>query len=142
MTEIPDPVTALRDYLLQAPDVQVLTGGRVFGGELPRDEVEEMPRKCILIEPSGSLGAFGRGYQEYGDQRFDVVCYAETPFEAHKLWRVVHPLLKQLTRAVRADCLLHWAAPAGGPMPLRDPDTDWPATWSAWQVLLSELQAA
>lgn len=138
---VPDPIGALVAFLKADADVAGEVGTRVFGGELPRGETASMPRKAIVLTPSGG-GFIGSGYQEYGDIRVDLHCYGETPKEANDVWRAVHPALKQLRRALQGPCLLHWARPAGGPLTLRDPDADWPFTLATYQILVAEVAAA
>ena len=134
-----DVVAALVAFLAADADIATASGGRIFGAEVPEAEVSEMPRECVVIRPSGGVGTYGRAWQEYGDARYDVHCYGPTPEDAGDLWRAVHPALKNLTREVHAEVLLHWAREAGGPMSLRDRDLGWPYTFGAWQVLASEI---
>lgn len=141
MTRAPDMIDALRRYLLADPDVSELVGTRVFGGELPSGQASSMPRHAVVIRYSGG-GSLGGGHQEYSDKRVDVRCYGSTIYEADRLWRSVGPALQALQREVHADCLLHWARRGGGPIDLRDPDTDWPFIFSSWQVLSSDRVAA
>jgi hypothetical protein len=141
VSEIPDYVEALRLFLLDDDDVAELVDTRGFGGELPVQEAEEMPRTAIVIREAGG-GVLGTGFQAYGDQRVDVLAYGATPLEASDLYRVIQPALKQLARVVFAECLLHWARRAGGPVPMRDPNTDWPFMYSSWQLLVAETPVA
>lgn len=141
MAEIPDPVEALLEVLKADETILSLVGARVFGGELPAEEVDRMPRRCIVLAPAGSLGAFGRGFQRYGDQRFDVFCYGSAPREAHRVWIAVYQAFKHLRPTVKASCRIYWANAAGGPIPLRDPETEWPFTAGSFQVLVGELAA-
>ena len=101
-----------------------------------------MPRKCIVIEPGGGSQSFGGGYQEYGDSRFDVKCYGETPYQAGLVGKAVSRAFKQLRREVHTRLLLHWARRAGGPLSLRDRDTNWPYQFSSFQIMSSEEEIA
>lgn len=139
---IPDSLGAIVNFLKADAGVASLVGTRVFGGELPRAETDSMPRAAIVVRPAGGLGTFGQAFQEYGDRRVDVRCYGTTPSAADAVYRHVHPALKQLSRVKQGSVLLHWARPAGGPLTLRDQDTDWPFTFCAWQVLAAEVTAA
>lgn len=139
MTQIPDRITALVAILKADAAVAAEVGARVFGGELPEAETASMPRKAIVITHAGGVAAFGGGYQEYGDSRVDTRCYGTTPHEADEVWRAAHGALKQLRRTLQGDMLVHWARQAGGPIPLRDPDADWPSIFASWQVLASEV---
>lgn len=142
MSEAPDAIAGLRAFLLADPDVAALVSGRVFGGELAGAEAASMPRKAIVVARAGGPGAIGKGYQRYGDIGVELRCYGETPHSADQLWRRAYPALKQLARVIEDGCLIHWAKLGGGPMALRDPDTDWPFTLASFQVLVAEVAAA
>lgn len=137
MSEFPE--VALKEFLKTDATVNTLTGGRVYADELPPKESDDMPRRCIVIKASGGARSFGGGYQEYGDGRYDVRSYGETPYEAGRVQAAVYRALKHLRREVHEGVLLHWAKHAGGPIPLRDPDTKWPSRFESFQVLASEL---
>lgn len=137
MPAVADPIGALVAVLKADADVAALVGTRVFGSDLPGDESDSMPRAAVVIKPAGG-GLLDPGYQRWNDSRVDLICYAETPKLGADLYRTAHPVLKQLSRSEWAGCLLHWARPAGGPITMRDIDTDWPFTFSSWQVLASE----
>lgn len=126
-------------FLKSDEAVNALTGGRVYGDELPPKDTSSMPRKCIVIKPSGGAGTYGRGYQDYGDGRFDVRSYGETPYQAGLVQLAARRALKHLRRSVHAGVLLHWAKPSGGALPLRDPDTKWPFRFESFQVLAAEV---
>jgi hypothetical protein len=139
MTVLPDVIGAIVTFLKDDADVNAITSGRIYGGELPPSVVPNMPAKVIVVKDAGGVEAFGTAYQEWGDKRYDVICYGTTPKTAKDVYRNVYPAMKQLRREVHLQTLLHWAKQAGGPMPLRDPDTDWPSTFSSWQVLSAEV---
>jgi hypothetical protein len=139
VSEVPDQLAALRAFLKADADLTAITQGRIFAGELPASVTPAMPTTAVVISRAGGLGAIGRAYQQYGDFRVDVRCYGATPKAADDVWRRLQPALKQLRRQVVTGCLLHWARQGGGPMPMRDPDTDWPSIFSAWQVLAAEI---
>lgn len=135
---IADPIAALIALLKDDADVTTEVGTRVFGGELPPEETESMPRSAIVVKPAGG-GFLGSAYQQWGDTRADVVFYGSTPKDAWDVYRAAHPVLKQLGRSHWAGCLLHWAKLSGGPVSMRDADTDWPVVFTSWQVLASEV---
>ncbi len=142
MSRSPSPIAALVEHLKADTTVADDVGTRVFGSEIPEDERSSMPEATVVVKRAGGLDVIGQGFQEYGDIRVDVLCYAATPFLADELALAVQPALKQLRRTVYEDCVLHWARASGGALPLRDPDTDWPIVVSSWQVLVGELSAA
>jgi hypothetical protein len=134
------PEVALIEFLKADSAVNTLTAGRIFGDELPANQIASMPRKCIVIEASGGAQSFGNAYQEYGDGRYDVRSYGETPYEAALVQRAIYRALKHLDRGVHAGLLLHWAKRSGGPLSLRDPDTSWPYRFESYQVLVGEVE--
>jgi hypothetical protein len=142
MSAIADPIAAVRALLAADADVAALLAARVFGGELPGAEAKLMPRAAIVVRPAGGTQSIGGEWQDFGDTRIDVRCYGATPREAYALWRTVHPVLKHLKRQVVDETMLHWARPAGGPIAMRDPDTEWPSVNCSWQVLASERPVA
>lgn len=143
-----DPLLALIAFLKADSTIDDLTNGRVFGVELPEKDtatsfaIENMPIGAIVLRPSGGAQLIGNAYQRFGDGRVDVVCYGAKPRSARTLYLAAHGALKHLKRSTWAECVLHWARPAGGPLSLRDPDTEWPFTLSVWQVLANELAVA
>lgn len=134
-----DFLEGLREILIDDTDVAALVSTRVFGIELPRSEANSQPRKAIVLSLAGGLGS--SSYIEHGQNTVDVLCYGETPFEAERVRRTVHPVLKQITRVIRAGVLIHSAIAVGGPITLRDRDTDWPISLETWQVSAAEVSA-
>lgn len=138
-----DPIGALVAYLKADGDTAALVGARVFAAELPDDDpainLKAGPVKAVVVRYAGGPQQIGQGYARYGDFRADVLCYGETPHEAAKAHVAAHVALKQLRRTGQAGTVLHWCRPAGGPLSLRDPDTEWPYVMSAWQVLAGEV---
>jgi hypothetical protein len=63
-----DPIGALVAHLTADPQVSALVADRVFGGELPAEETQAMPRKAIVVRSSGGAQQLGQGYQQHGDQ--------------------------------------------------------------------------
>lgn len=145
MAAVTDALPALIGIVGADSAVQALVGGappndRIFGLELPKSEASSMPRKALVIKMSGGPGR--EDYIEIGTVRYDFLHYGKTPFEARKLWRTVHPVMKQISRQLNSSVLIHSAIGSGGPISLRDGDTDWPFILSSWLVVASELTAA
>ena len=138
---MPNLIAALISFLSADTALDFYVAGRIFGEELPESAVAAMPRDCIVVKTSGGAGAFGAGWQEFGDRRVDLRCYGPTPLQANLVSDLAYVALKQMHRSLQGDCLLHWARIAGGPQALRDPDTDWPFALSSWQVLAAEIAA-
>lgn len=141
---IQNPTKAVIDVLKADAAITALVGTRVFGMELPRSEASAMPRKAIVIQPSGGglLPVGSQSFIEHSDRRFDAFCYGETEFEADTVSLEVYGVLKQLKRTVINTVLIHWINPAGGALPLRDPGTDWPVQFQPYQVFFAERAAA
>lgn len=112
---------------------------RVYGVELPKAEIAKklMPRKCIVVRQSGLGGQTG-GYARFQKTLVDIICWGETPYEAELLRLEVHRFLKDFRRRMAKGFLLHSFDLVQGPLPLKDPDTDWPYVLCSWRVLASE----
>lgn len=137
----PNPLVALKAFLAADAGVAAQVTGRVYGAELPQSVTPQMPRKCILLRNAGGY-VLNKGWMELGDPRIDAFCYGLTPFDASEVYMAVHTALKQMTRNVQGNTMLHWARPSGGPISTRQDDTEWPLVLSSWQVLVSERQVA
>jgi hypothetical protein len=83
-----------------------------------------MPRKCVVIVAAGGLQVTHS--DSLVNPRFDIWSYGETPYEAGVLDGMVYDVLQAIERRSIAGVLLHSAGLSGGPLGLRDPDTDWP----------------
>lgn len=140
---IPDPVAALRSFLLADADVAALAGTRIFGSELPRSEVQAMPRKAALIRKAGAGASVGNASRvRFSAPRMDIFCYGETPYEAARLDLAVYEALKQMEPNVQGTCRLHDAVLAGGPIDLREEDTSWALVFRSYQVATAEQAVA
>lgn len=123
--------------------VAALVGARVFGGELPRVEVDSMPRKCVVVKYSGNPGGPGSAdYTRLFEFRVDVLCYGEIPYEADRVRRAVYVVFKELSRVQQSSTLYSRALHSGGPIQARDQDTDWPFIFDSFDVLASEEAVA
>lgn len=137
---IPDPLAAVINYLQADHDVEALVSDRVFGVELPAEENESMPRKCVVLTPSGGMPRVGgSSFLSVTGLRVDVKSYAETPYEAAEVHWAVHHALKNLDRQVQLSSLLHNAIQESGPFTMRDSDTEWPMVLSVWNIMAAEV---
>lgn len=134
---IADYVGGLAEFLSADADVAALTPS-VVAPEIRNTDVPSMPKKIVVLRPSGGIHVIGRGYVGVKDHRVDVFCYGETPYEADRLHRAVYGALINLRRNVKNGTLLYWAQPESVGWSLRDPDTEWPFVQSTWQVLAGE----
>ena len=138
---------ALVAYLRQDSGVSELVEARVFGppGRSPRDPLrEEMsrwgisPRKTVVLMASGGAGE-GRGARSrmrWVENRFDVKCYGESPYQADLLHRPIYRAMRDLQGFTleSEETQLVSAEVAGGPLPGYDGDTDWPYTLGVYTV--------
>ncbi|MDR6708170.1 hypothetical protein J2X73_002541 [Novosphingobium sp. 1748] len=129
-----DPVAALVAALKADAGIAEQLGESVFGGELPMGEAASMPRKALVLKPSGGPSLTNGSNAAHDTQRIDVFAYGATPAEAAALMADVSLCLLWLQRAVWAQTLIHWVNSAGGYMSGREPDTDWPRVFKSFQV--------
>ena len=144
MTQITDMRVAVIAILKADTDTATEVGTRVFGDELPRSEADNMPRKAIVVAPSGGAPpSWSAATVQLEVQRLDIVCYGATLFEAEEVRRATFGALRAVERVVSAGVLVYWARPAGGAVTERDgPDADWPFHWNSWQVCSAEQAVA
>jgi hypothetical protein len=133
--------TALRLFLLDDAGVAALVEDRVFVIELPASQAASMPRKCIVIRPSGGASFQPGGYTDHAWQTLDLFSYGETPFEADLVRDAVNDAFRAMRRNKTATTLIHWVSPAGGWASNRDPDADWPMGFQSFQAFYA-LDAA
>lgn len=111
---------------------------RVFGVELPPDEHEHMPRRCVVVRGSGGGLLPTAHWMPTGDQRVDVRGYGATPYEAaeteQQVATVLHGWRTGSVDVAGQPVRVLWFRHSGGPNQLRDADTDWPYVLSSWQV--------
>lgn len=141
----PDLIGALVALLKADAGVAALAGTRVFGLELPRDQVDAMPRKGVIVRPSGGVSPLG-GYVEATAERVDAISWGGTPYEADRVSMAVLVALRRARRQVvdvaGTGVLIHSAEEAGGRLSIRDEETGWPAMTQAFQVLYALKAAA
>jgi hypothetical protein len=134
---IPNPLLALRLYLLYDPAVSALALERVYAGELPKAEADNMPRYAVVATLAGGSGPASDA--PIMQVTVDIACYGATVMQATGLYLAVRAALRTLRRATDdGEALLHSAVEIAGPMELRDPETKWPLTWSSWRILAGE----
>ena len=129
-----DIIGALVTFLKTSSDVTALVGDRVFGIELPGAEAASMPRKTVVLSPSGGVSLAAGSYMNHDTQRIDAFSYGETLFEADRLRRAVYDAFRVRRRGVTGTTLIHWIESAGGWVSQRDADEDWPRSWQSFQV--------
>lgn len=115
--------------------IAVMIGTRAFGGELPEDEAQYMPRQALVIRASGGVQINAESTVEHDTQRVDIFSFGPTPREAGRVARHVALAMRRLTRGVYGGVLIHWANPAGGSFAGREPVTEWPRHFQSFQVM-------
>ena len=142
MTAISDAKGALIAHLKTDSALSALVGTRIYGDELPRADTDNMPRKAVVLTPSGGgMPPYAQATMQLEVQRYDVFCYGETLFQANAVRRAIHGALRAMQTVTISSVLLHWARPDGGTITGRDPVTDWPVVWNSWQVMSDERAA-
>lgn len=132
---VADPVAALVAILRAAPTAAIGgAGNRVFGGELPAEEAELMPRRTIVIRASGGVSLTAGSYAEADTTRVDLFAYDATPAKAAELCAWAALQLRRIERQVAAETLVHWVQPAGGYSSGREPVVEWPRAFQSFQV--------
>ncbi len=120
---IVDVLPALITYLGSISDMADLVSARIYGGEIPDSEIENMPRKLTVLRYAGGPESFRSDPVQR--QRIDVFSYGETYFEAGRVDRTVADAWHDLTRVDVSNVLIH-SVGYGGAQQLKEPDTGWP----------------
>lgn len=107
---------------------------RIFGGTLPPEEADDMPRAAIVLRP---MGGPGTEWLRTVDQRIDIACYGATPAAAYSLALLVYDALAWLTKRSIGSGKVYRVVPELSPLSLIDPDTDWPYAVASYLVTSS-----
>lgn len=109
---------------------------RVFVNSMPQEFIADgdtfHPPKTIVLRHAGGPGKADLLPTE--DLRVNVLTYGESDFEADRVRRAVYKLFKFTDRECISSVLIHNLNPAGGPVPLTDPDIVWPAMSQAFTL--------
>lgn len=132
-----DVIGAIVALLAADAGVAALVENRVFGGELPDDETQHMPRRALVVQPSGGVALTAGSYAEVSSPRIDITAYGATHLEADQLRGAAEIVLIRVRRQVSARVLIHWVESAGGPFGARDPNFAWPQATQPFQVFHS-----
>lgn len=144
MTSPADPVVATILALKYLPRVVSVVQERVYGGEVPDEETTRMPRTLIVVKPAGTpaLAPGSNDYIAASVRRIDVMCYAKTFNAAGDLANRVAADLKPWRRQTIGDHLVFWFKHSSGPIPMRDPDGDWPVVVVTMLIMLADERVA
>lgn len=118
-----DAVAAMITHYLATSAITDVVSTRIFGGRLPGTEIENMPRKCVVVRAAGGLESFRT--HRLQKPRIITVCYGEDPQEAASVDAVIAEEMLSIRRLDVNNTFIHSAGLAGGPIPSMDPDTGW-----------------
>lgn len=148
MPAFADELAAVVAYLRAHAGVAALAGTRVYATELPADQAAQMPRTAVLVNDAGlgsgggAMGMMNRSNLPFGQSTKDLRCYGATAFESRRLWNVVAGALKDLGQSAggyrvaiptQGTVRLISATPAA-PAQMREPEVDWPVTFSTFNL--------
>ncbi|MCZ6707014.1 MAG: DUF3168 domain-containing protein [Chloroflexi bacterium] len=115
-----DPLAALLDHLRADPDLTALIDDRLYGLDRPRDAAGAALTATLR-------GGVARPGLPLADLRVEIRCWGGTgpdgPQRAIAVWRACRAAVNISHRAVGQTHLL-WCLEDGGPLLLRDPDSD------------------
>lgn len=132
----PDPRLAVAAYLLER--VGDLVEDRVFRPKLPQTQDKHMPRACIVVSGAGGASRYGDSYLPLGTPRLDVRCYGSSGLEADNIAQASLLALKRMRPCVSEGVRLYSASISAEPLPLIDPETNWPFTLVTSVVMCGE----
>ncbi len=134
-----DLLAALISYLAAQADVSGLVAARIYGQELPAAQATYMPRKALVLRYAGREPYFGQNsWVRHSAIRLDVWHYGETFYQADRLRRTVHEILKGLIPIVQGNCKIHALTDLAGPIAVLDPETGWPFIVDTYRVFFAE----
>ena len=114
----------------------------VFRPDLPEQIAPVMPLECVVVRPAGGYTQYGKEMFYVADPRFDFVCFGSSQSRATRVATAVATELKQLSSPQTWEgAQLYSAQVHGGPVPLPDEQTLWPACWLQAVVMHGELPA-
>lgn len=136
-TNLCDPVKAVMDILAETcSGLSVIADGRVYGQELPEQEVGAQPRAAIVVASAPSGEGFGdKDYRRVSVNRVDVRCYGESVNDAAVLSIAVHDALKRWRNGqTTGKALVHACMRVAGPVFYRSPAADTPVMVRTYDV--------
>ncbi len=134
---IPNPISAVIDFLQADAEVLAQVGTKVFAPEVPKTETEAMPQKCIVLQANGAPA--DRGRIRLMKIRLEFRAYGATPFDAWGPYLAAYDAFKHMQSNVQGTVLLLDAEMVEGPFDLRDPDLDWPFVMGTVNLMAAEV---
>ena len=117
---------AVIDYLKSTAAVTDLVGDSVFGVELPRDAMNDMPQKTIVVHGQPADSAGSRSRAPWAANTVRMLCYGENPYEAVRLHNTCYKTMLAMGRHLFEDKLLIAATAGAGTGASRERSTEWP----------------
>lgn len=128
-----DPVAVIRTHLLSFMGAQV--GTRVFGLQLPTQEVAAMPRKCVVLVVDGMPAV---SLVPRLDIRATFHCYGASNVEAYEVARALHDGLKRGGSAMIGATFFYAADVMDSGSFVLEPETKWPRFVCLYSFVFSE----
>lgn len=114
---------AMVTHLKTVSAITDLTSTRIFGGELPDEEVDDMPRAVVVLRYAGGFDVF-RTHREQ-EPRLNIFSYGDGYKQADQVDRAVADALIVILRLTVGSTLIYSVGYSGGPQQLKEPDTGW-----------------
>ena len=132
-----DILDALITYFKGVSGVSTLVSTRVYGADLPDDEIENMPRQTAVLKYAG--GPESVRSHNVQRVRVDVLSYGDGFKQAvavdHAIADAAHDLSREEPSG--SSTLIH-SVGYGGPIQLREPETGWPYVVRTLLVIADE----
>ncbi len=132
----PDPLAALRTYLLADTKVGPLVSVGVFVNGIPSERAGSMPGGAVSLNAAGGFQLFQN--VPVSTPRVDVLCYGASRRSSYVLHLAVQAALRALHREFVGLCLLHVARQESGAAFIVDELTNWPLVLSSWQLFAAD----
>ncbi len=134
---VPDPLVAVRLFLLGLTDITDLVGTKIYTLELPKEATPDMKTGAIVVKAgAGPMPAVGCA--KLGTSTAEVWSYGVSPQAARNISLVVYDKLKFLHREVSNNTLLHDVVPVNAAINFRDPNGDWPVQMQSYRITAAE----
>lgn len=119
-----DVLDALIIHLKTVSAITDITSTRIFGGELPEDQIEDMPRAVVVLRYAGGFDVF-RTHREQ-EPRLNILSYGDGYRQAGQVDGVVADALIAIVRLTVGNTLIYSVGYSGGPRQMKEPDAGWP----------------
>lgn len=131
-----DVMAATRAHLLADSALATEVSNRIWAGEIPDDELANMPTKAILIVPDSA-----RPYISVPAirDRPQFLCYGVTDRDAWQVYRKLYNAMQRIgLTTVDTDKRIMQAFQSGGPLSLAELELGWPRIAVHFTVIWAE----